>query len=138
MISVEPPAWAAMLAHASAAYPKECCGMMVGSEDGTVVEAVACENVYQGDQKDRFQIRTDDILRVQREAHERGRHLIGFFHSHPDEGAYFSKTDLANASPWHSHVVMSIRGGEFAGAKAFRVDLDLTAATEQELKWPKS
>jgi proteasome lid subunit RPN8/RPN11 len=138
MISVEPQAWAAMLAHAKAAYPKECCGMMVGSGDGTVTEAVACENVYEGDQKDRFQIRTDDILRVQREAHASGRDLIGFFHSHPDEGAYFSKTDLANASPWHSHVVLSIRGGEFADAKAFRVDLDLTAATEEELKWPKS
>ena len=112
--------------------------MLVGADDGAVAEAVACENVYEGDQKDRFQIRTDDILRVQREAHESGRHLIGFFHSHPDEGAYFSKTDLANASPWHSHVVLSIRKGEFADAKAFRVDLDLTAATEEELKWPKS
>lgn len=112
--------------------------MMVGSDSGAVTEAVACENVYEGDRKDRFQIRTDDILRVQREAHASGRDLIGFFHSHPDEGAYFSKTDLANASPWHSHVVLSIRNGDFADAKAFRVDLDLTAATEEELTWPKS
>jgi proteasome lid subunit RPN8/RPN11 len=138
MISISPEAWAAMLAHAKAAYPKECCGMMVGSDNGTVAEAVACENVYEGDQKDRFQIRTDDILRVQREAHQRGRDLIGFFHSHPDEGAYFSRTDLSNASPWHSHVVLSIRQGEFTDAKAFRVDLDLTEATEEELTWPKS
>ncbi|MDW8356262.1 MAG: M67 family metallopeptidase, partial [Bryobacterales bacterium] len=125
MISIEPQAWAAMLAHAKAAYPKECCGMLVGSADGRVTEAVACENVYEGDQRDRFQIRTDDILRVQREAHTGGRHLIGFFHSHPDAEAYFSKTDLANASPWHAHVVLSLQRGEFAGAKAYRVDLDL-------------
>ncbi len=137
MIDVSPEAWRAMLAHARKAYPKECCGMMVGSDDGAVLAAVPCENAYEGDQKDRFQIRTDDILRVQREAQESGRHLVGFFHSHPDEGAYFSKTDLANASPWHAHVVLSIRNGGFADAKAFRVDLDLTEATEEELKWPK-
>ncbi len=138
MIEIQQEAWDAMLAHAKSAYPKECCGMMTGPESGFVTKAVPCDNIYEGDQKDRFQIRTDDILRVQREAHEAGHHLIGFFHSHPDEGAYFSRTDLANASPWHAHVVLSIRNGGFENAKAFRVDLDLTASTEEELVWPKS
>jgi proteasome lid subunit RPN8/RPN11 len=138
MIEISSEAWLKMVAHGRAAYPKECCGMMVGSAEGRVRVAIACENVYQGDQKDRFQINTDDILRVQKEAHAAGESLIGFFHSHPDEGAYFSSTDLKNASPWHSHVVLSIRGGEFADAKCFRVDLDLTESTEEELLWPKS
>lgn len=126
-----------MVDHARATYPKECCGMMTGT-DSKITAAIPCKNVYEGDQKDRFQVSTDDIYRVQRETREQGVELIGFFHSHPDEGAYFSSTDLKNASPWHAHVVLSIRQGEFRDAKAFRVDLDLTASTEEELKWPKS
>jgi proteasome lid subunit RPN8/RPN11 len=126
-----------MLEHARACYPKECCGILVGRET-LVTEAVKTCNAYEGDQKDRFQIDPADILNVQRDCHGRGLDLIGFFHSHPDAGAYFSATDLANASPWHAHVVISIQSGEFGGAKAFRVDLDLTQSTEEELQWPKS
>lgn len=137
MIEIESAAWQTMVAHARAAYPKECCGIMTGHENKVTV-AIPCKNVYQGDQKDRFEIDTADIHRVQRESREKGVDLIGFFHSHPDEGAYFSSTDLKNASPWHAHVVLSIRQGEFREAKAFRVDLDLTASTEEELTWPKS
>jgi len=137
MIEIHAAAWAAMVAHAQGAYPKECCGMMVGS-NGVATEAVPAPNVYRGDQSDRFEISPDDILRAQRSAQDSGRELIGFFHSHPDTGAYFSATDLANASPWHSHVVMSIIKGEVVDAKCFRVDLDLTESTEEELKWPKS
>jgi proteasome lid subunit RPN8/RPN11 len=137
MIKIEPSAWQVMIAHARQAYPKECCGMMVG--DGpSVFRAIPCNNVFQGDQKDRFQIDTREINRVQNEAESAGHSLIGFFHSHPDEDAYFSATDLKNASPWHAHVVLSIRQGEFKRAKAFRVDLDLTESTEEELSWPES
>jgi proteasome lid subunit RPN8/RPN11 len=137
MIEIHPDAWSVMQNHAHACYPKECCGILIGQGD-TVTEAIACENVFEGEQKDRFQIATDDIFRAQRESRERGLELIGFFHSHPDEDAYFSETDLRNASPWHKHVVLSIRQGEVRGAKAFRVDLDLTESTEEELQWPKS
>jgi proteasome lid subunit RPN8/RPN11 len=136
MIEILAPAWEVMLDHARAVYPRECCGMMVGS-NGVAGRAVPCANVYGGDQSDRFEISPTDILRVQREAQDEGRDLLGFFHSHPDAGAYFSTTDLKNASPWHSHVVLSIFGGEFRDAKCFRVDLDLTESTEEELIWPK-
>lgn len=111
---------------------------MMAGKGSAVTEAVKARNAYEGDQKDRFQIDPADILKVQRECHERGLDLIGFFHSHPDAAAYFSATDLANASPWHAHVVISIQAGGFAGAKAFRVDLDLTQSTEEELQWPRS
>lgn len=137
MIEINNAAWQVMLDHARTAYPNECCGMLTGN-GANVTAAVPCENVYQGDQSDRFEIAPGDILRVQRESHEQGLELIGFFHSHPDEDAYFSATDLKNASPWHAHVVLSIRQREFRNAKAFRVDLDLTESTEEELTWPKS
>ena len=34
MIRIEPGPWAAMVAHARASYPNECCGAMLGATDG--------------------------------------------------------------------------------------------------------
>ena len=51
MIRVEPEPWAAMVAHARASYPNECCGAMLGATDGdtkTVRQAIALENAFEG------------------------------------------------------------------------------------------
>ncbi len=137
MIKVTVSAAQTMIQHAQSTYPLECCGILLG-KDQNVTRAVPCDNVYQGDQKDRFELRTDDIFRIQRESRDAGEDLIGFFHSHPDESAYFSETDLRHASPWHSHVVLSIRNGVYHSARSFRVNLDLTESNEEELRWLES
>ena len=38
MITIESAPWAAMVAHARAAYPNECCGAMLGTTDGETKE----------------------------------------------------------------------------------------------------
>ena len=51
MIRIEDDAWGAMVAHAQAVYPNECCGAMLGAvEDGRkmVRVAVPLENAYRG------------------------------------------------------------------------------------------
>lgn len=142
MIEITPEAAAAMVAHGRAAYPNECCGVLIGSEDSSgkrlVTLAVPCRNAYEGSQKDRFTIDPKDQIAAERRARELSLGVLGFFHSHPDEGAYFSQTDLKNHWPYYSNIVMSIRAGEFSAAKCFRVDLDQTASEEEELQWPKS
>ena len=48
MIKIDPAAWQIMTGHALAAFPKECCGIMIGKMDGDsrhVTRAVACINV---------------------------------------------------------------------------------------------
>jgi proteasome lid subunit RPN8/RPN11 len=140
MIKIAPPAWQAMLNHAHAAFPKECCGIMVGKMDGdtrAVTKAVPCTNVYQGDQKDRFRIDEKEQMRIQKEADAAGDDVVGFFHSHPDCDAYFSSTDLANSWPWYSNVVMSVQGGKFHHARSFVVNLDQSQADPEELEHPK-
>jgi proteasome lid subunit RPN8/RPN11 len=142
MIEIEPQAWQVMKAHAEACYPNECCGILIGSEtpDGqrTGITAVACRNAYEGDQKDRFTIDPKDQIAAERQSRELGLGVIGFFHSHPDEAAYFSQTDLKNHWPYYSNIVISVRGGQTADAKCFRVDIEQTASVEEELLWPKS
>jgi proteasome lid subunit RPN8/RPN11 len=141
MIRIEEQPWREMVAHAQRVYPNECCGAMIGvAEDGVQVvrEAVALQNAHEGEQKQRYLLRPADLLHADRAARERKMELIGIYHSHPDCGAYFSKTDLENSCPWYSFVVLSIKNGRFDHAASFRPNDERTAAPEEQLIWPKS
>ncbi len=52
-------------------------------------------------------------MRIQREARERDEDIIGFYHSHPDHPAHWSKTDLEEAH-WIgcSYVITRVAGGK--------------------------
>jgi proteasome lid subunit RPN8/RPN11 len=136
MIRIETEPWAAMVAHARATYPNECCGAMLGSIEGgekTVRAAAALDNAFAGEQARYYQLRSEDLLAADKAAHERGMSLIGIYHSHPDCGAYFSETDLKNSCPWYSFVVLSIQKGEFDHANSWLPDADQTKADKEEL-----
>lgn len=129
-----------MVSHAETTYPNECCGAMLGriGESGKLVtQAVPLENAFSGEQRERYELRPEDLMAADRAARERGLDLIGIFHSHPDCDAYFSETDLKNSCPWYSFVVLSIKSGRFDHANSFLPDLDQTRADKEELKWQK-
>ena len=136
MIRIEPEPWAAMVAHARASYPNECCGAMLGVTDGEakiVRESVALKNAFEGAQATRYELRPADLLAADKAARERHMDLIGIYHSHPDCDAYFSATDLKNSCPWYSFVVLSIQKGEFHHANCFLPNVDQTDAPKEEL-----
>ncbi len=138
MIIVDPWAWQVMVDHAQATYPRECCGVMLGTmtgDDKQVTIAHALENAYEGGQEDRYEIRPEDLLRVEREAREKKLSVIGIFHSHPDCDAYFSQTDLENSCPWYSFVVLSVKRGHFDHANSFLPNADQTHAEPEELRY---
>jgi proteasome lid subunit RPN8/RPN11 len=146
MIKINDAAWQAMVAHAEAKYPNECCGAMfgkteIGSIDGdvkAVTLAQPLENAYSGEQGGRYELRPEDLLEADKKARAAGLDLIGIFHSHPDCDAYFSKTDLENSCPWYSFVVLSVKGGKFDHANSFLPNAEQTVAEKEELIWPKS
>lgn len=86
---------AAILAHARAAAPNECCGLLIGTED-CVDEAIAARNIAERPTV-RFLIDPHDHLAALRDARRRGVDVIGFYHSHPRSAAQPSPTDLAEA-----------------------------------------
>ncbi len=138
MIRIEPEPWAAMVAHASQAYPDECCGAMLGAvEDGRKVvrEALPLENAFEGVQATRYQLRPEDLLAADAAARRHGMDLIGIYHSHPDCDAYFSETDLKNSCPWYSFVVLSIRNGDFHHANSWLPNFEQTEAAKEELTY---
>ena len=136
MIRIESQPWAAMVSHARQTYPNECCGAMLGSTngDGKIVRAaLPLENAFDGVQAARYELRPQDLLAADKAAHERHMDLIGIYHSHPDCGAYFSKTDLQNSCPWYSFVVLSIQAGEFHHANSWLPNFDQSEAAKEEL-----
>jgi proteasome lid subunit RPN8/RPN11 len=138
MIRIESGPWAAMVAHAKATYPNECCGAMIGTIDGevkTVRDSAALQNAFEGAQAARYELRPEDLLAADKAARSRGMDLIGIYHSHPDCGAYFSETDLKNSCPWYSFVVLSIHKGEFDHANSWLPNVDQTEAVKEELSY---
>ncbi len=136
MIRIESAPWAAMVAHAQANYPNECCGAMLGTTDGenkVVRESIALRNAFEGAQAARYELRPEDLLAADKAARERHMDLIGIYHSHPDCDAYFSTTDLQNSCPWYSFVVLSIQKGEFHHANSWLPNFDQTEAAKEEL-----
>lgn len=141
MIRIEEPAWKVMLAHAIQAYPRECCGILLGHENQSgrrvVSIAVPCRNAYDSDQSDRFLIDPRDQLAAERRARAESLDVLGCFHSHPDHGVCFSENDLKNSWPSYSNIVLCIQQGQFHSAGAFRANEARTLATREELVHPK-
>jgi proteasome lid subunit RPN8/RPN11 len=102
-------------AHAAQSYPYECCGALLGAEqeDGRVVrDLVMLDNQRDDSPRNRFLVRPEDVLRVEKAARERGLDLLGWYHSHPDAPARPSEFDREHAWPWYSYVIVSVEAGE--------------------------
>lgn len=134
-----------MYAHACAAYPDECCGVILGfppsNSELERYQIHPLRNVqnefherdpesYPRTARRAYLIEPFEFERILREAREKGEVLRGIFHSHPDEDAYFSQEDKDAAVPFGdvpsfpdaAHIVISVRGGEVNGYKVFRWD----------------
>jgi proteasome lid subunit RPN8/RPN11 len=79
-----------------AAYPRECCGVLLGSRDGTrsivrrVVSTVNAFNMVGG-----FAIPDHEMRRVRLLAAEAGLSIVAVFHSHPCGSTEMSSNDRA-------------------------------------------
>jgi len=104
--TVNAAALAAIVAHAEAERPRECCGVLLGSGT-TIVEAIGTENL--ADAVDRFLIDPKGHIDARRAGRARGLDVVGFYHSHPGAPAVPSSVDLAEASyPSHFYLIVSL------------------------------
>lgn len=112
---------------------------MLGTVEGdnkVVTVAMMLDNVSQGSQAARYELRPEDLLKADRRARRLGLDMIGIYHSHPDCGAYFSETDLKNSCPWYSFVVLSIQNGSFDHANSWLPNAEQTHAEKRNLHGP--
>ena len=101
-------------AHAAQSYPYECCGALIGSDGASgrdVRDLVMLDNQRDDSPRNRFLVRPEDVLRVEKAARDRGMDLVGWYHSHPDAPARPSEFDRDHAWPWYSYVIVSVEAG---------------------------
>jgi proteasome lid subunit RPN8/RPN11 len=99
--------------HASATYPKECCGILLGTrqkERRIVQEVYRAYNASTKPQS-HFVLTSDTILYAEILATKENLEIIGFYHSHPDCEACLSQEDQKYVMPEMSYPVISVSHG---------------------------
>ena len=114
-------------AEAVAAYPTECCGLLVGNTNtATVRRVVPSRNMLAGHGNDRFEIDPQTRINLERALRNTSESIIGHYHSHPDHPAEPSNTDLEMAfEPELIWLIISVSGGKAIDVKAHQIDLEV-------------
>jgi len=116
-----------MREHAAKDYPHECCGAMLGVENGSGREVRALFpliNRRDDSPRNRFSITPDDFRSAERAASECGMDLLGWYHSHPDHPARPSEFDREHAWPFYSYIIVSVEAGTSREMTSWRLDDD--------------
>jgi proteasome lid subunit RPN8/RPN11 len=133
MLKISRSNYDALCQHGEETYPHECCGVLLGrfEDDGTrtVISTARAGNTRTDSAHNRYNIDPRELVRIQREARDRGEDILGFYHSHPDHPARWSPTDLAEAH-WLgcSYVITSVEKGKAVLANSF----ELTGTDEND------
>jgi proteasome lid subunit RPN8/RPN11 len=104
-------------ADGEAAYPNECCGVLIGEIDNagikTVKSTLTINNAREdGEQYHRFLITPEDMIKAEQTARANKLDVIGFYHSHPDHPSAPSGYDKDHALPFYSYVIVSVDKGK--------------------------
>lgn len=133
-LCISPAAFAALRAHGEQTYPDECCGALLGSRSAPgrllVAETLKAANARADSLRNRYGIAPTELVQMEASARRQGLEIVGFYHSHPDQAAQGSATDLDEAH-WLgcAYVITEVALGKAAATNAF-----LLAGTVEEDK----
>lgn len=132
MLRLNEQVYHAIRRHGEETYPHECCGVLLGRSANAVNEvedAVRAGNTRTDSAHNRYNIAPQELVKIQRQGRERGLDIVGFYHSHPDHPAQWSKTDFAEAH-WLgcSYVITAVEKGVAKATNSFL----LTGTTEED------
>jgi proteasome lid subunit RPN8/RPN11 len=110
-------------AHGVETYPHECCGALLGKDDGTAISTgdqpvrevwslFPLVNRRDDSPRNRFSVTSEDVLAAEKAAKEQGLEVVGWYHSHPDHPARPSEYDRDHAWPWYSYIIVSVAEGK--------------------------
>ena len=122
-----------------AAYPNECCGILVGSDGSTgriVERIIPMKNTFDAsEQYHRFTIDPLALARADEEAAAKGKLVVGFYHSHPDHPAQPSEYDRTHVPPWsfYSHIIVAIEKRKPAAMTCWQMDEETEQFRSQEI-----
>lgn len=121
---------------ATDAYPRECCGLLIGHTEGGDFVVSGLEpsaNVEPSGAPDRFEIDPGVRIRLQRALRGGPDGILGHYHSHPDHAPEPSATDRAMAyEPEMVWLITAAVAGKAGATRAFVIAAD-GAVTELEV-----
>ncbi|MHA1991484.1 MAG: Mov34/MPN/PAD-1 family protein [Candidatus Hodarchaeales archaeon] len=122
--------------HSEKTFPEECCGVLIGKkENGSVVlEARAMRNTNEGTRERRYNIDPIDLMKIDKEAEEKGFELLGIYHSHPNHPSRPSKFDLEHAWPNFSYIVLSVKDGKSDLLTSWKLKSDRSDFLQEKIK----
>lgn len=114
----------ALRREAAAAYPEECCGILLGEaagEPASVAALLPAANVA-AERRHGYCVDPAALLRAHRAARQGGPAVLGYYHSHPDAAAAPSARDRREALAEARYLIVAVRGGAAGEARCFRRD----------------
>jgi proteasome lid subunit RPN8/RPN11 len=124
MLRIKYTDYEALRVHGEETHPNECCGVLLGKniagEGNHVHQIVRAGNTRTDSAHNRYNIAPQELVKIQRQARGLGLDIVGFYHSHPDHPAQWSKTDFAEAH-WLgcSYIITSVEQGKAATTNSF-------------------
>ena len=92
-------------------HSREACGLIIGTRRPDVVIAsriVQARNINHDRPHDRYTLDPSDFVAADRAARDVGLEIVGIWHSHSNSPAVPSATDLENAWPEYSYLIVAI------------------------------
>ena len=109
--------------HSRESYPEECCGILVGREDGSsriVSESHRAKNVSKERRRERYLIDENKLIEVLRSTRGLPVDVVGFYHSHPDSPSRPSSRDIEMAGwPGYSYLIVSSAKDRIVSAQSW-------------------
>ncbi len=135
--------------HGVETYPDECCGALLGREQG-VAESARAEaksggvprvvlglfplvNRRDDSPRNRFAVTSEDVREAEKAATAEGLEVIGWYHSHPDHPARPSDFDRQHAWPWYSYIIVSVHTGVPQEMTSWRLKDDRSGYFEEKV-----
>lgn len=124
-----PAALAARVAdEAARAYPEECCGLLLGHDNGDPTALTMIENAAEDGRREvSYLLSPGAYRRAEAQARDEGLQVVGVVHSHPDHPADPSPTDLAEAWPDWLYVIVPVIEGTPGVPRGWRLRADRSA-----------
>jgi proteasome lid subunit RPN8/RPN11 len=138
ILELSPEHEKAIAEHGERAYPNECCGFLLGRDDGTVRHTLALREAGNesdaNEQYHRFSISPEDFMAADRDARQRKMDVVGFYHSHPNAPARPSPVDQEHAWPVYSYVIVSVHEREARERTSWVLRDDRSGYDEQTIR----
>lgn len=127
---------------AETAFPFEACGVLVGSVGDREVQVrsiAQVRNLEKRKLQKRYRLDLEEFGTAEREAHAKGRTVVGIWHSHPNRTPLPSYSDYVAARSGYSYLILGVAPLGTVEMRAWRLDgrifVEEEVVVSAELPW---